>query len=331
MQTIDPFEQQKKPPYPLIRVTTLGEFTLTRALPAQPGRPRYSLIPGDDIGSRGTAITMLKLLLCSPRRRMTKATLIENLWPMRKAINASHALDTTASVLRRHILFIPTEADVEQSLLQTQRINKETLFLLPPQSWLWVDADALLNLANTAVRKEKKGESPLPYLEAAHALDKGEFLEDEQQFTWTQSRRQTIDGARRRVLYHLVDLYIQEQRIREAEEMLFAFLQVAPEDEDALCRLLILLAGQGRRQEALNICQYSTSIIHSSKRELTLYTQDLGKRIQQGSIIYEMNQELALYTQDVSRHRQQGLIIREQQSRYRTIDNSIAAVIILVA
>lgn len=330
MQTIGPFEQQKKPPYPVIRVTTLGDFTLTRALPEQSKRPRYALIPCDDIGSRGTAITMLKLLLCSPRRRMTKTTLIENLWPMRKAINASHALDTTASVLRRHILFVPTEAAVEMSLLQTQRVNKETLFLLPPQSWLWVDADALLHLANTAVRQEKKGVSPLPYLEAAHALDQGDFLEDEQQFAWTQSRRQTINGARRRVLYHLVDLYVQEQRIREAEEILFAYLQVSPEDEDALCRLLILLAGQGRRQEALNICQYSTSIIHGSRRELTPYTQDLGRRIQQGSVIHEMNRELARYTQDIARCMHRGLVVREQQSGYRT-DNYITSVMVLVA
>jgi DNA-binding SARP family transcriptional activator len=331
MQTIDPFEQQKKPPYPLIKVTTLGEFTLTRALPAQSGRPRYNFIPCDNIGSRGTAITMLKLLLCSPRRRMTKDRLIENLWPMREAINASHALDTTASVLRRHILFIPTEVDVEKSLLYTQRINKETLFLLPPQSWLWVDADALLNLAKTAIRQEKKGVNPLPYLEAAHTLDKGEFLEDEQQFSWTQSRRHTINGARRRVLYHLVDLYIQDQRIREAEEMLFAFLQGAPEDEDVLCRLLILLAGQGRRQEALNICQYSTSIIHGSKRELSAYTQDLGRRLQQGAIIYDMNRELERYTQDLARNMHQGLIVREKQTGYKTIANAIVEVIILVA
>lgn len=260
---------------------------------------------------------------------MTKTTLIENLWPMRKAINASHALDTTASVLRRHILFIPTEAEEENSLLYTQRSNKETLFLLPPQSWLWVDADALLSLANTAIRQEKKGGAPLPYLEAAHALDKGEFLEDEQQLAWTQSRRQTIDGARRRVLYHLVDLYVQDQRIREAEEILFAFLQVSPEDEDALCRLLILLAGQGRRQEALNICQYSTSIIHGSRRELTPYTQDLGRRIQQGSVIYEMSRELG--TQDRSKRMQQRLIIREQQSGYTSIASRVVPVIVLVA
>lgn len=331
MQTRDPFEQQEKPPYPLLQVTTLGEFTLTRTVTARDERSNYGLSSCGDIGSRGTAITMLKLLLCSPRRRMTKAALIEALWPMRKAINASHALDTTASVLRRHILFLPTEADTENSLLQTQRINKETLFLLPSQPWLWVDADALLSLANLAIRKEKKGEDPLPYLEAAHALDKGEFLEDERQFPWAHSRRQTINGARRRVLYHLVDLYIQAHRIREAEEMLFSFLQTCPEDEDALCRLLILLAGQGRRQEALSICQYSTSIIHESNRELTPYTQDLARRLQQGLIIHESNRELAHYRQDLARRLHKSLIIREPHSGYRTVNITKIAFIVLVA
>ncbi|GCF06705.1 AfsR/SARP family transcriptional regulator [Dictyobacter arantiisoli] len=308
MQALDHYVQQEKPLYPYLRVTTLGEFTLTHALPTSIGRPSYHALNSAGANSRKAAITMLKVLLCSPRRRIAKSALIEALWPRHQGINAEHALDTTASVLRRHILYLPEEtAEREDSLLQTRRINGETVFLLPDQAWLWVDADALLKLAHTALHKEKQGENPLRYLEAAHLLDKGMFLEDDIQAPWSQRRRYIIDGAQRRVLYHLVDLHMQARRIRQAEELLYLFLQTYPQDEDALCRLILLLAEQGRRQEALHIAHYSINIIREDKNEPAIYTQELARRIQH------------------------GLLIREQQAAYRTIQQRSLLIIIAVA
>src|SRR5260370_9077745 len=168
-------------------------------------------------------------------------------------LNAAHALDSAASVLRRHILWMYGGG----SLLLAIRRGGETIFKLPGQRRLWVDGDELLDLAARAVRAECQGQDPVPVLEAARALARGEFLEDDPYAEWAQPRRRTIEGARRRVLYKLVDLYLGGECAGRAEELLFAALEEDPTDEDALCRLMALLVGQGRRQEALQLYRYA--------------------------------------------------------------------------
>jgi DNA-binding SARP family transcriptional activator len=226
---------------------------------------------------------MLKILLCHPQRRMSKARLVETIWPVPTNINTTHALDTAASVLRRHILCTYDNT----SLLYTQRVGKDTIFKLPGQAYLWVDADELMILANQAIQAEERGENPCPYLEKAHSLATGDFLEDEWYTSWSQARRQMIDGARRRILHHLTDIYLQEQRTRHAEELLFTFLQQYPTDEDALCRLMRLLTEQGRSQEALHIYRYTAETLRENCHEPAHTTKELARHIQHGLTIHD--------------------------------------------
>ena len=58
---------------------------------------------------------LLKILVCAPNRRASKDELIQSIWPNNSMINASHTLDSAASILRRHIL----QNHAEESLLQT--------------------------------------------------------------------------------------------------------------------------------------------------------------------------------------------------------------------
>ena len=283
MNIIKSIAQQAQPSQPYIRITTLGEFMLEYNLPSdgQLQRACYHQTSYEHIGRRGTSLTMLKILLCQPQRRITKARLLETIWPTHDEINAIHALDTAASVLRKHIL----RTSKNTSLLYTQRIGKETIFKLPGQAWLWVDADELLDLASHALQAEEQQEDPQPYLEKALALAQGEFLEEDWDASWARARRQTIDGARRRVLHHLVDLYLQMQHMRQAEELLFDFLQQYPMDEDALCRLMHLLMQQERCQEALQIYHYTAEVLHEYQREPAQRTRDLAHRIRHGLTI----------------------------------------------
>jgi DNA-binding SARP family transcriptional activator len=268
--------------HPLARITTLGEFALERLVPAPPQAldetPRYARVLRSEWSNRGPAMALLKVLLCRANRRASRDELIEAIWPDHVAINAAHALDSAASVLRRHILHTGEEG----SLLLTLRSGGETIFKLVGQHRLWVDADALLSLASRAMREECQGRNPLPLLEEAHAFAVGEFLEDDLYAEWAQGRRHTINGARRRVLFKLVDLYIGDERVSLAEELLFAALEEDPTDEDALCRLMILLVEQERRQEALHLYQYSEDVLQEEQAEPAVYTRDLARRIRQG-------------------------------------------------
>jgi DNA-binding SARP family transcriptional activator len=226
---------------------------------------------------------MLKILVCAPNRRASKDELIQSIWPNNPMINASHTLDSAASILRRHIL----QTHSEEGLLQTIRGNGDTALKLAAQAHLWVDADAFLTLAARATRAEYEGLDPLPLLQRAHTLAQGQFLEDDPHAAWSQKRRNTINGARHRVFYKLVELYLRDQRACEAEELLFSYLEENPTDEDALCHLMIILAERHRRQEALNMYAYVAGELREKRGEPTPYTEELARRIRQGLAVRE--------------------------------------------
>jgi DNA-binding SARP family transcriptional activator len=273
-------------PHPLMRIFTFGEFALERLVscPANSANPpRYIRLSPEEWSSRGPAQVLLKVLLCRTNRRASREELMETIWHTSESPNAIHALDSTASFLRRHILWTHSG----ESLLRKIRGSEETSFKLSGQHSLWVDADALLSLAAKAIRAESQGQDPLPLLEAAHALAQGEFLEDNLCSKWAQGRRQMVNGARHRVLYKLVELHLKEQRISRAEELLFAFLAETPTDEDVLCHLMVLLGERGRRQEALEIYQYTSDMLHEVQREPALHTKELARRIHHGLAVRE--------------------------------------------
>jgi DNA-binding SARP family transcriptional activator len=115
----------------------------------------------------------------------------------------------------------------------------------------------------------------------------GEFLEDDLYTAWAQGRRHTLGGARHRVLFKLVNLYLQHERVGQAEELLFAVLEEDPTDEDALCRLMVLLVEQQRRQEALHLYQYAEDVLREEQAEPAVYTRELARRIRQGLVLRE--------------------------------------------
>jgi DNA-binding SARP family transcriptional activator len=273
--------------YPLLRIFTLGEFAIERLIWAPPpeanGSPQYAPVAPHEWDSRGPAMTLLKVLLCRPDRRAIRSGLIRAIWPNGETLKATHALDSAASVLRRRILQTPGE----ESLLLTLHSGGETIFRLPGQRCLWVDADELLGLAARAIRMKCQGHDPLPLLEAAYALARGNFLEDDLYVEWAQGRRHTIEGARHRVLYQLVDIYLERAQSERAEALLFAELERDPTDEDALCCLMVLLARRGRRREAIQLYQYAVAMLQDEQSEPAVYTQNVAARIRGGLVVRE--------------------------------------------
>src|SRR3989440_6292559 len=287
MQKMEDTEEYARPKHPLLRIITLGEFAIERLVPVpsevtgEP--PRYERVARSEWGNRGPAMTLLKVLVCRPNRRATREELIEATWPDNAAINTAHTLESAASVLRRHIL----RSGEVGSLLLTLRSGGETIFKLAGQQRLWGDAVALLSLASQALRAECQGQNPLPLLEEAYALARGEFLEDDLYAAWAQPRRHTINGARHRVLFKLVDSYLNDEQVGLAEELLFAALEEDPTDEDAVCRLMILLVERERRQEALQVDQYTQDLLQEEQAEPAVYTRELARRIRQGLVLRE--------------------------------------------
>ncbi len=281
---------KNRPPHPFIRITTLNLFSMEYLIPAPIEKndetmyiPSYRLMREEQLWHFGIALTMLKILLCNQHRFATKPQLIKAIWPGREIFKAAHALDVAASVLRRQLLRVYTG----ESLLITMKGNNETSFKLPDQSYLWVDADAFLLLANRALYTAQSEQDTLATLEQAYALVQGMFLESDQSSEWSQKRRQTIEGSQKRALYRLSDIYVRQKRSDYAERFLFEFLEGHPTDEDALCRLMIILAEKGRNHEAYNIYRYAADCMREEQREFSTYTQALGRRVQQGPLLHE--------------------------------------------
>lgn len=277
---------QDRSPYPLVRIFTLGDFALEQLVVSSVGDgepPHYERIAPEVWANRGPAMTLLKILLCRAKRRASRGELTEIIWPGNTSINAAHALDSAASVLRRRVLATAEGG----SLLLTLRSAGETIFKLPAQHRLWVDADALLEKVSSALQAELRGLNAIPPLEMALALAGGEFLEDDLYAEWSQRRRHTVHGARQRALYKLVRLYQQDGRSEQAEELLFTALEEDPTDEDTLCHLMILLVEQERRQEALQLYQYSVDVMRQEQSEPATYTCQLAQRIRQGLVLRE--------------------------------------------
>ncbi len=84
----------------------------------------------------------------------------------------------------------------------------------------------------------------------------GEFLPEDQGEPWAEGPRLRLARLYYRLVLHLVDLCGARGEMAEAEEQLRILLVTDPiRHEDAALRLMVLLAGQGKRAEALRVYQ----------------------------------------------------------------------------
>lgn len=197
------------------------------------------------------------------RRRASKDELIAAIWPeeneAKRLKHVERAFDAAASVLRNVLRMSQGE-----SLLLTRRIGNHSLYRLADQQHLWVDVDAVEALVHQAVQMEEMStlQEVLAVWEEAHQLtQRGVFLEDDVHTPWSQARRQLVEGTQRLCVHHLADCYLVLNQHVEAEVVLRTFWTANPTDEDALYRLMQLLAQHTRSQEALRLFSYTERLL----------------------------------------------------------------------
>ncbi len=125
-----------------------------------------------------------------------------------------------------------------------------------------------------------KGDEALPLWEQAYALCQQEFLLEERYHDWCREVRERAEGDQRLCLLRLAACYEQQGRSVEAERLLRAWLSAHALDQDVLCRLMEVLAEQGRMQEALSWYQRTCEVLDEEGMEVTKYTQDLARTLQ---------------------------------------------------
>ena len=269
---------QEQLPAPTVRIFVLGECALERRVDVTGHEPQYERIPPAAWQGRGPALALLKLLLCRLHRRATKDDVIALLWSGAHLKNVGRACDAAASVLR-HVLHLSER----ESLLLTSHRGSSTTYRLADQQRLWVDADACDAFVDQAIQAEGQGsmrEARALWEEAARLLKRGVFLEEEVQEEWTHERRQVVEGNQRLCVHHLADRYLADHRPEEAETLLRSFWTIHPTDEDALLRLLTLLAQQGRSLEALRLLAHTERLLaHEPGASLSAGTLALAEQL----------------------------------------------------
>jgi DNA-binding SARP family transcriptional activator len=230
-------QAEKKHEVPLLRVYLL-----------QGCRLEWAGVPAEQEAAwhrRTSARALFILLACAPQRQASRSQIASILWPETDEEKARESLRSALKCLREVF-----RSGRGEDLLEA----RGDLLTLKGQEHLWIDIDAIADLARQA-RNSPTPHEALPLWEQARALLHGELLAEERTSEWSQCpwikvRRKELRAARRAMIRALSDFYVQSGQQGQAEELLHAHVIRFPTDQDALYRLMKLLIQAESFEEA---------------------------------------------------------------------------------
>jgi DNA-binding SARP family transcriptional activator len=228
----------------VVRLYALGQFRLEYRDEQQQWQPVT-----DATMQHQRVRSLLQCLISSPGRKLGREQAIEMLWPDLDFETASHRLDRAVYSLRR-LLEPGRSRPATSDLLLTEH----STLVLADQGRLWIDASAFDSLLGQARTTGDPGQTE-QLLEEAMLLYGGDYLPEERDIPWIQTRREALQRIWIGLLLELADLRIAREALPGAIDILDRLLAVDPANEAAVQRLIILLTQSGRRAEALRIYQ----------------------------------------------------------------------------
>ncbi len=221
------------PVRPILRVRLLGGFEVWR------GEER---LPVTVWRRRRERLVFTYLLVV--REPVPREALLEALWPNLPPASARASLNVAWSNARRAL-----GAGAGEACLVIERgrygIRRGTVVTDVEEFDAHVAAATRARDPRAAVRA----------LEAAAGLYRGELLPDEANEPWTIVERERLRAAYLGVLERLAEARASLGQVAEAEAHLREVLRLDPWREEVFRRLMALLAGHGRRTEALRLYQ----------------------------------------------------------------------------
>jgi DNA-binding SARP family transcriptional activator len=252
---------------PLYRAWLCGSFRLERRVGSV-----YTMLDTKEWGGHSSPRTVLKALICAPRRRASRGTLLAQVWPEADGEQASRDLNVAISRLRK--ILRPVE---EQECLTTE--NDSLGFSLAGQSVVWVDADAALMLLKVVERLGHCSLEAVPLLEEAlHYFNRGAFLENDEG-EWSANQRAIMERGRYRCRLWLAEAYVQQGNLGQAETILNELLGDDPTDEDVLGHLMQLLHQRGLTHQALVLSKQVSAFLAKEGLEISEATRMLATRL----------------------------------------------------
>ncbi|GGW70452.1 hypothetical protein GCM10010503_54590 [Streptomyces lucensis JCM 4490] len=186
------------------------------------------------------ARTVLKLLCLAPGRRMHRERLCDLLWPDLDAVAAANNLHQVLHAARRALAAAGAPADVV--------VLRDDMVLLGGGTVVSTDLDAF----DAAARRAVDG-GGTPDYRAALALAGAGLLPEDRYEPWASAAAEALDRRCTALRLGLGEALEREHRLAEATEVLEALVAGDPLNEPGHRALMRVLAGAGRRREALGV------------------------------------------------------------------------------
>lgn len=206
-----------------------------------------ALLP-QDFGRR-KALTLLKVLIANHGRTVAADALIEALWPGANPATKTSQLHVLVHVLRKLL-----EAEESAPASGAALVVTEGDGYAFVGSGAWIDKAEFRTLAAAAVRAQSAGraEEAIAAGEAAVALYRGDFMEDEPYADWCWQERETLRETCLEVAGLLAGLLGARSGWERAVRHLRLALRLDPLREALHRDLMHALWAGGRRDEALH-------------------------------------------------------------------------------
>ncbi len=232
------------------RLYVLGQFRLEYRDEQQQWKP-----VADAAIQHQRVRALIHCLISTPGRRLGREQAMEMLWPDLDFETATHRLDRAVYSLRRLL-----EPGRSRPATSDMLLTEHSTLMLTDQTQLWIDADAFDALLSQARTTSDPGQTE-QLLEEAVLLYNGDYLPEERDIPWIQTRREALQRGWIGLLLELADLRIAREALPGAIDTLDRLLAVDPTNEAAVQRLIILLTQSGRRAEALRIYQRFAALL----------------------------------------------------------------------
>ncbi|MEO7021375.1 MAG: bacterial transcriptional activator domain-containing protein [Ktedonobacteraceae bacterium] len=282
---------------PRYRVFLFGQIRLEQeAADSTACEPSYiPFVP--DCWNRQSPWRVLTYLLTCGDRQTYKDPLLDALWPDAPLERSRLACSIALSQVRHGLL-----DHQGQALVTPRKADEQKLIHLAGQEQIWCDWHAFSDVLTQAQLAENYGGDALTLWEKAYALSRKEFLLAERYHDWCRSLRERTEGDQRLCVLHLTACYGTHGRSADEERLLRQFLSDHPRDEDILCRLVNLLAQQGRSQEAVRWYQRTLEALEEEGLEATEQMREVGKHLQKRHHLSTPSFPFSI-TQDIIRER----------------------------
>lgn len=255
---------------PFLEINTLGGLEITRN-----GNP-----VGDESWDRLQPKRLLLSLLCHPGGKVSKDTLMEELWPGETTDKAENNFKVTLSRLRKSL-----ETDIHPTFGSSYIHLHNNLVFLDPE-FTRTDADEFLIIVDKGNWKERAGDTRGAVEEYAKALNiyRGDFLPLETSLPGVDRRRDELKKTFVETLLRLTKLSEKQGSLKKAAGYCRQALEADPLEEEACRSFMRLCLTLGTFNEALRAFETLKKNLHQElKSQPDPQTQALYTRIREKS------------------------------------------------